>query len=151
MIKLLFILSGLLSINESHDFKLAHYELSKTESELELFIKLDRFDLLNAVSDCNQEEELASCMTSYLQKHFSLSLNGVKTDYEYQSHEIKEDFIELKYSLGKFDQEVKEIRVYNDVLLELYEGQENIIVSLLHGRKRSFRLNKGRFETAIKY
>ncbi|MEP1093525.1 MAG: DUF6702 family protein [Cyclobacteriaceae bacterium] len=150
MIKLL-ILSGLLSINDSHDFKLAHYQLSKTENKIELFIRLDRFDLLSAVSVCSQKEELATCMTSYLQQHFSLSLNGVKADFEYRSHEIKKDFIEMNYSLGEFDKEVKEIRVYNDVLLELYDGQENIIVSLLHGRKRSFRLNKGRFETTIKY
>lgn len=151
MIKLLLFLSSFVSLADDHDFKLAHYQLSQTESGVDLFIRIDRFDLLSAVATCSQEDELAKCMSDYLKKHFYLSLNGVKMDYTYLNHEIKEDFVELNYSLGTIDQEVTEIKVYNDVLLEFYEGQENIIVSLFHDRKRSFRLNKGRFETTIKY
>ncbi len=152
MIKTLFIVLSLVSAKiEKHDFKLAHYELSRNNDELRLHIRVDRFDFLKAVSMCSQNQELSNCMSNYLRRHFSLTFNGVKKEYKYVTHEIDKDFIELDYTLGLFTQEVKEINVYNDVLLEQDEDQENIIVSRFHDRKRSFRLNKTRFETTIKY
>ncbi len=152
MIKTFLIVLSVCSFNvDEHDFKLAHYELTRSNNEIKLHVRIDRFDLLRAVASCSQNLELSQCMSEYLKRHFSLSFNGVKKEYTYITHEISEDFIDIDYTLGEFSQEVKEIGVYNDVLLEQSEDQENIVISRFHDRKRSFRLNKGRFETTIKY
>ena len=152
MIKTLLILLSFVSPRtDEHEFRLAHYELSRVDNEIKLHVRIDRFDFLRAVSSCSESQELNICMSSYLKNHFSLSFNGSKKEYEYINHEISDEFIDLEFTLGEFSDVVKEIKVYNDVLLEQDEEQENIIVSRFHNRKRSFRLNKGRFETTIKY
>ncbi len=148
---ILILISVICSNGDDHDFKLAHYELSRNDDEIELHVTIDRFDFLQAVALCSQNKELSACMSEYLKMHFRLSFNGMEKEYEYLGHEITADFVEIDFTFGSFPQKIEEIDVFNDVLLEQYKEQENIVVSRFHDRKRSFRLNKGRIETTIKY
>ena len=137
------------SVSIDHDFKIAHYRLSESEGEIQLSIRIDRYDFLNAIGTCS--EESSKCYSNYFQKHLSFKFNGKEMPYTYLSHEIKRDFIELEYMMGYYDGNVEEIYVFNDVLLEKYLDQDNIVISTFHDKRRSFRLNKGRLETTISY
>ena len=46
---------------------------------------------------------------------------------------------------------VNSIKVFNDILLEQWSYQENIMFFLLNDKQRSFRLNKNRIRTQVDY
>ena len=62
-----------------------------------------------------------------------------------------EDMIQLKFELHHDLQWIKTIGVYNDILIEEKSDQENIVSVILNEKKRSFRMNKDRIRTVIKY
>jgi len=137
-----------------HEFKIGRYEIRPNEKDISLFIALDRNDFAEAVqkqSGCTDDEALALCMTDYILEHFRLNFDGVDACFEYQDHTIKRDLIEMNFRIGINPQGVKSIEVFNDILLEQWSYQENILFVMLNDKKRSFRLNKDRIKTRVVY
>ncbi len=141
-----------MSSNEFHDFKIGRFELRPEKESITLYVRLDRYNLLEAIkTNCTDYNELAQCFENYLNSHFVLSFDGDKVVPKHSRHEFGEEFIELFFDLDTSPDGVEKIEVFNDTLLELYESQENILYSLLNNKNRSFRMNKGRIRTIIQY
>lgn len=138
----------------AHEFKFGHFELRPNEEDITLFVRLDRYDILEAMktqSGCNGYSNLDVCITEYVNEHFKLNFDGEDACFEYTQHKIKEEFIEVFFRIGINPVGVKSISVFNDVLLQQYAKQENIVSTLLNDKRRSFRLNKDRIKTVIEY
>ena len=151
----MFILALVLSLygsTEFHEFKIGRFELRPEEESITLFVRLDRYNLLEAIRPgCKDYNKLDKCFEDYLNNHFSLAFNGVNTRITHREHVFKDEFIELYFDLNVSPEGVNRIDVLNNSLLELYEGQENILYSMLNGKRRSFRMNKDRTKTIITY
>lgn len=138
----------------THEFKIGHYEIRPNDDNMTLFVRLDRYDLLQVVQSqvsCIDSDMFDVCITEYLSNHLKLSFDGQEACFNYQSHEIKEEFIEIYFQIALSPNGVQEIKVFNDALLEQWEKQENIVYSMLNGKRRSFRLNRNRINTVISY
>lgn len=151
MTTLVFILSILYS-SEFHEFKIGRFELRPEEQSVTLYVRLDRYNILEAIRpDCNDYNKLGQCFENYINDHFSLAFNGKSVKLNHRKHTFKDEFIELYFDLKISPNGVTQIDVYNNTLLELYEGQENILYSMLNNKRRSFRMNKDRTRTMIAY
>lgn len=152
--KLLFTLLIYFFNTPAHEFKIGRYEIRPNEGDMTLFVRLDRYDIMEAIqtqTSCGNPDILDVCLTEYIVNHVKLTFDGKEACYEYQEHEVKEEFIEMYFRIGIDPEGVKEIKVFNNALLEQWIKQENIVYSLLNDRSRSFRLNKDRTETLIVY
>lgn len=137
---------------EFHDFRLGKFELRPETESITLFVRLDRLNTLNAIkSNCDDYNKLDQCFTDYIKGHFALAFNGEDAEIKHREHVFNEDFIELYFDIAVSPSDVNRIDVYNDVFLELFEDQENIVYSMLHEKRRSFRMNKSRIRTTITY
>ncbi|MEM7296961.1 MAG: DUF6702 family protein [Bacteroidota bacterium] len=151
---LLFIVFLSIQETSAHEFKIGHFEIRPNGENITLFVRLDRYDVLEVTktqSGCTDYNNLDVCLTEYLVEHFKLNFDGVEACFEYKQHEIKKEFIEVLFRIGVSPEGVKNISVFNDVLLQQYSRQENIVYSLLNDKRRSFRLNRNRIETVIAY
>ncbi|WP_436515368.1 DUF6702 family protein [Ekhidna sp. To15] len=143
---------SLLYGSEFHEFKIGRFELRPEAESISLYIRLDRYNILEAIRpDCSDYNQLDKCFEEYINTHFSLTFNGTKVSAKHREHEFKDEFIELYFDLDISPEGITKIDVYNSTLLELNEGQENILYSMLNDKRRSFRMNKDRTRTMIVY
>ncbi|NQZ75339.1 MAG: hypothetical protein HRT61_04400 [Ekhidna sp.] len=153
MIKLLLVIS-LFSNELFHEFKIGRYEIRENQDDITLFVKLDRNDFLEAIkkqNGCSDSEDSERCMTEYLIDHFKLNFDGSDACFAYQGHELKDEFVEMTFQVGIAPQNIEEIKVFNNMLLEQYPKQENIVFFMLNDNERSFRLNWDRVATVVVY
>ena len=154
MKNIIIILASFFSIDDFHEFKIGRYEVRPNQDDITLFIALDRHDFTEVVqkqSGCSDSEAFATCMTEYIVDHFKLNFDGVEACMEYQNHTVKKELIEMTFRIGINPEEVNSIKVFNDILLEQWSYQENIMFFLLNDKQRSFRLNKNRIRTQVDY
>ncbi len=143
---------SLLYSSEFHEFKIGRFELRPADDKITLFVRLDRYNILEAIRPvCSDYNKLDKCFEDYINSHFSLAFNGEEATIKHREHEFKDEFIELYFDLDVSPNGITRIDVFNDALLELYTGQENILYSMLNDKRRSFRMNKDRTKTIITY
>ena len=151
---IIFILVSVFSRDLFHEFKIGRYEIRSNEEDITLLIQLDRYDFLQAVyaqSGCNNPGKTDICMTEYITNHFKLNFDGVDARYEYRKHTFREEFIEMTFRIGINPNKVESIQVFNNMLIEQWDYQENVVYFMLHDKRRSFRLNKDRIKTTVVY
>lgn len=137
---------------ESHEFSIGRFELRPEDSQITLYIKLDRKDLLEAIkSNCTDYNKLDQCFEDYITSHFTLSFDGKPVSPIHNKHVFNDEFIELFFDLNTSPEGVTRIEVFNNTFLDLYERQENILYFLLNDKKRSFRMNKDRVRIIVQY
>lgn len=102
----------------------------------------------------NKEAPTAEAhMLTYLQKHFQLVVNGQSYDYEFIGKELSEDlqavwcYLEIT-GLSK----VESLTITNDILMEVFDDQRNIINIDGPNKKRGFLLfQKGQSTDTVKF
>ncbi len=132
----------------AHDLRIAYFEISKKEAGYELVVRFDRQDILKELGAFS---ELDVALTSYLASHLSLLFDGEKVNWQVNDVTMDQLFIQMKCSLQTRRNQVSTINVWNTCLIDAVEKHDNIVISQLHGRSRSFRLNRKREQTIIKY
>ena len=142
-----------LIVAQAHDFKLGEFHIKPLKNGgVELDIKLDRYDLLEALrKECADYNYLNTCFATYIKDHLKFKFDEQVIEMTLQDQEISDEFIELKFKLEGASSDVKNISIFNDVLIDQFEKQENVVNSHLYGKKRSFRLNKDRVRTTVEY
>lgn len=145
-------LSGKAAI-QAHDLNFGLFELYEKEQFYFMQIRLDKDNLVQAVgNDVGSTKEDWNCgLTQYLNNHIRLAINGNKATLEYTEIDFHEEVVIITAKLDLPHMVISEITVDNTVLLEIMENQTNIIKATFHDKKRSFRLNKDRVSTVIKY
>lgn len=90
---------------------------------------------------------------SYFQQHFQVKLDGQKADYAFVGREISKDFSGFwcYFEIGKVAAPAI-LTVKNDLLLELFDDQQNIVfVTIPHRKEGYLVLQKGHTEESINY
>jgi len=142
----------LCSFEPTHEYNLARFELRPKSGEVELYIKVDRLDMLKAIQkNCTDYNYLEKCFEEYFNAHTSFVFNGEKSTPRHDHHVFTDDFIEIYFLVSQHSENITEVTIINDLLFEISEEQENIVFSLLNNKRRSFRMNIDRREITIKY
>lgn len=138
-----------------HDIKMAIFEIYETDSGLAMTVSVDREDFYETLArefpvkvKTHKIEDLAFL---YLDSKTAITVNGECTSFEIHEIEFGELNIHLTGSLNLKVDDVKEIRVTNTCMIEIFEGHDNIMKLKLNDRIRSFRLNSKRTSTIAKY
>jgi hypothetical protein len=90
---------------------------------------------------------------SYFRQHFQVSLDGRKADYAFLGKEISKDFSGYwcYFEIGKVAPPAT-LTVKNDLLLELFDDQQNIVFVTIPRQKDGYLvLQKGHTEENINY
>ena len=75
-----------------------------------------------------ESEKAEKYMNRYLQRHFVLIVNGEQVEYEFIGKEISKDLAAVWCYLEFKDiTEIKSIELKNDLLMEVFDDQRNII------------------------
>lgn len=136
----------------AHDVRMAVFEISEKNNAFDLFVRFDREDLLIALREyCPDYNQLTDCFVEYMDSNLNLQFNGQPVELVYDKHLFEQDFVELNFQLKTSESLVKTIKVENTCMIQSMEGHLNIVKSMLNGRSRSFRLDKDRVETIIRY
>ncbi|MEP3390125.1 MAG: DUF6702 family protein [Reichenbachiella sp.] len=154
--KSIFLLLGLLILQRSamaHELNFGLFDLFEKDQTYFMEIRLDRANLIKAVgTQVGRTKEDWNCaLSQYMNENMNLAINGIKASIEYREFSFLEDVIVIQAQLDIPHQIISEIKVENTILLETIESQTNIIKASFHEKKRSFRLNKDRISTIIKY
>lgn len=157
MKRVLFILSILIwngdIATHAHDLNFGIFELYEQDQSFYMQIRLDKDNLVKAVgNDVGSTKEDWNCAASqYLNTHMTLAINGHDAALDYIAFEFHEEVVVIAAKLDLPHTEISEIIVNNTILLDTQENQTNIIKATFHDKKRSFRLDKDRVSTVIKY
>ena len=135
-----YLLLSLLLFGFKHDYHLSKcmVEYSTPDKAVQVSIQLFIDDLEEALR-LEGHDRLALCtskeapdaetyLEEYLNKHFIIKVNGEKQKYNYLGKEISEDLLSLWcYLEVEGIQDIISLGVSNDLLMEAYPDQQNIV------------------------
>ncbi len=147
------ILIGLLSPSFVHEFHVSKCLVEFNESEQALQISMHIFtdDLELALSQqgadslfiCTRMEkpDAERHMAEYIQKNFRLEVNGKPMKYEFLGKEPSEDLLGVWCYLEILNvPSLKELQITNNILLEVYDDQKNVISIIGPNRRKGMML-----------
>jgi hypothetical protein len=163
LISLLFLASS--PANNLHDFHLskALVEYNEGEKAIQVSMHIYLDDLEEALRQqgmdslffCTKKENeyAEGYLEAYLREHFILTVNGQTASYNFLGKEASEDFqgawcyIEVENVT-----QLSELAIRNDILLEVFDDQKNVIQLVGPKKKRgTLLLQKGREEETVKF
>jgi hypothetical protein len=138
-----------------------HYKPEKQTIEISMKVFSD--DLSTALTAAEgyaieigtdrEPKDAASIINKYINRHFSLSANGQKLNYEYIGKEIeRSDFFALwLYFEVKNVPNLKTLTINNSILFELFSSQNNIISIRQGSQIRRASLVKNKYSTSFDF
>ena len=145
------IISLLFSFESMHDFHLSKCEIeySETEDALQISISLFIDDLELALQQqghdslriCTKKEapEAEQLILSYLDKYLRFTIDNQNVQLEWVGKEVSEDLSAVWCYLQISSIEPKKnISITNEVLMELFEDQQNLVKLKYSKDKKSF-------------
>ena len=87
----------------------------------------------------NEPKLIDSLIINYISKKFEVDLNGINKDYLYIGKEYKIDEIYLYLEIKNIDS-INSIEVKNNMLMETFPDQQNIIQLYINNIKKTFLL-----------
>ena len=89
----------------------------------------------------NEPKLIDSLIINYISKKFEVDLNGINKDYLYIGKEYKIDEIYLYLEIKNIDS-INSIEVKNNMLMETFPDQQNIIQLYINNIKKTFLLTR---------
>jgi hypothetical protein len=129
------------SVPVTHDIHVSLCELRWNEDsdafEVSLKVFIDDLELALGkqglsglyIGTPKEAKEANSRIADYISKHFSINIDGVKLTPEFVGKELSEDYLAV-WCYFQFSTDLQHARkcvISNDVLLELYDDQRNIM------------------------
>lgn len=148
LIVLLIVGSGVTA--RAHEFKMGLFEINREGDELSLFVRLDRQNLLEAMT-CADYNQVNTCFQEYIVQRIVLLINEQAVDPRFVNAEITEDFVEIDYFLTDEIASVQLVEFTNTCLVAEIEDQINLLRLNITDKTRTFRLDKDRMSTKITY
>lgn len=138
-----------------HDIHLSVCELTKTENDkIEIKLKIFYDDLQLAMGLIPGEElpkkykSADDMIVKYVVKNLSVTVNGVKAEFDYIKTESAMPAIWTTLQLKNINaSSIKTIKIQNRILIDIYDDQENIVHVNLK-KAESYKLNKKQTEAA---
>lgn len=89
-------------------------------------------------------------LEDYLKKHFKINANGKNIKKQYLGHEVELPVIYL-YVLASNVKKVKDITIYNDMIMETYDDQANLVHVKVNSKTKSMKLAKDRKQDSLEF
>lgn len=132
----------------THDIDVAFYKIAQDSSSVVLEIVVEEAAMQEVVKSSSSDRD--NMITSYLDQHFSLRMNGVAAAIDYTEITRRHKHLIIKGLMPHPPEVIKEVNITNTCLLTL-EDQSNIIEITLNGSQRDFLMNKNRQSIRVKY
>jgi hypothetical protein len=149
-----------LSAAALHKYHMALYQINYAPEKkmLQITSRIHIDDLNKALTKLNKKnisienenEEEILVLKDYLSTRFSIKVNGQLKTIIFLSKEIEGDEI-VCYSSIKGISKINSLEIYNTILTELFQDQQNRINITVLGSKNSFILTKTINSKIIKY
>lgn len=148
LIAFLIVSSGVIA--RAHEFKMGLFEINRDGNDLSLFVRLDRQNLLEAMT-CADYNQVNECFQEYINQRIVLLINQQAVVPRFMNAEITEDFVEIDYFLTDEIASVQLVEFTNTCLVAEIEDQINLLRLNITDKTRTFRLDKDRMSTKITY
>jgi uncharacterized protein YlxP (DUF503 family) len=144
----------------AHPFYLSVCEMDYNpgSNRLEIAIKFFSDDITNAIKEATgkklylgEERELDSAdeeLDQYLKRRLTVWVNGKPLSFSFIGKEIIDD-VTWCYVESETLPEIESLKVRNQVLMEMFETQKNIIHITVKDKKKSLLLQRGKEEGTI--
>lgn len=145
----------LVSWSGTHKFYLSVTQVNYSEKEhsLQMTSRLfiddlndllsKRYSIESHFETKDQHPMALKFLDEYFQKKFQIRINGAGVDYRILGQKRDTDmvvfFMEAK---GVYLTDIQELEVYNALLTDLYDDQQNVVHLKIKGQKKSFLLMK---------
>jgi hypothetical protein len=134
-------------------------EFDRDEERLELTMRIFTDDLEqqirketgnNTMDILNPPQEFTTdqLFKEYLNRHFKLEVNGVFSPYEYLGHEVEAGSVYC-YMMVPDIKELSSLTVFNDILLDIFEDQVNLIHVEVDGDTDTMMFKEGRSTNSL--
>jgi hypothetical protein len=147
----------LMSFSALHKFYLSVSEITYSESDQKLrvvsrifiddldAVLLSRYEIDSKLTTEFEDQMAQYYIEKYLKTKLLLKINGAVLEYNILGHKVDNDqlvfFMEADF---KELESLKSIEVQNEVLMDLFEEQQNIVHLQLGGKKKSLMLIRER-------
>ncbi len=106
--------------------------------DLEEALRRQGADKLYICTD-RESPEAEKHMEAYFRRHFRLTVNGQPVAYEFLGKEVSEDLSAVWCYLEVLDVEgIERLGITNDILLEVFDDQKNVMTIIGPGKKKGF-------------
>lgn len=149
---------SILSFAKAHEYYVSVTRIEYVEDQKSLqiisqifiddFEKLlrERYDESIVLAVENESEMVNTYMKRYLSQKLKLEVNTQDVTFNFIGKEYKDDIVYCYLEVEQLE-DIKTMVITNDILYDIYEEQQNIVRTKIHGKNKSFILiaanNKG--------
>ncbi len=127
---------------------------NKEKQTLELIMRAFPDDLEYAIHENYEisadlkDNQTQGLLKQYVAEKFKIAVNGNKVDYQIVKMGMQDEFYTILIQVPVRDS-LRNIRIKNTLLQDVYDEQKNIIHFFVTSQKKSFILEKGNAEAGI--
>lgn len=141
-------------------FSLTQVDHNPQNQSLEVTIKLFTDDIEQALEaqgtdklylgDAKEHQSSDRYLTTYLEQHLQFWVNGKAATYQYLGKEVELDVLWAYVEIDSVP-ELSTVKVLNNLLLEHFEDQQNVVQFRVGNQKESMLLRKGSVEDEVDF
>ena len=98
----------------------------------------------------NEPEEIDHLIDKYVSKKFEIIINDEQKKYSYLGKEYNSDEIYLYLEIENIEL-IDSIEIKNDMLMEIFPDQQNIIKLFINNIKKTFLLTNRKYKDLLKF
>ncbi len=102
----------------------------------------ERYDSNIVVDATANQEKLDAYLPKYITKKIKISVNGITQKLDFLGKEYEDDYV-VCYIEAVDVASINSLEIENTLLMDLYEGQKNMIHTQILGKKKSLLLHDG--------
>ncbi len=152
----LFVLLPLLAFSVAHKFyvSVTNIEYFEKEDALQITSRIfiddfeslleERYDITAQLATPNELKDVDVYIEKYLKTKFWIQLNGAPVAYNFLGKKFDNDMMICYLEIPQIGlSNIHSIEIQNELLMDLFEEQKNIIHFRIQGTKKSFVLMRG--------
>jgi hypothetical protein len=102
------------------------------------------------ITSTNEMPEAEEWIKSYIKEKIKISINNKPQQIEYLAKEVEGDVL-IIYTKIAISKKINTFEIYNSLLTETFEEQQNIVHTNINGNKKSFLMTNTEFQEKIDY
>lgn len=102
------------------------------------------------ITSSNELPEAEEWIKSYLNEKIKISINNKPQKIEYLTKDVEGDVI-IIYTKIANSKKINTFEIYNSLLTETFQDQQNIVHTNINGNKKSFLLTNTAFQEKVDY
>lgn len=102
------------------------------------------------ITSTNELPQAEEWIKSYIKEKIKISINNKPQQIEYLAKEVEGDVL-IIYTKIAISKKINTFEIYNSLLTETFEEQQNIVHTNINGNKKSFLMTNTEFQEKIDY